>query len=32
VAVQDIAEILAAGLAAGAGGTPTNGRNLPVVQ
>ena len=32
VAVQDIAEILAAGLAAAPTGLPQNGRNLPVVQ
>jgi len=32
VAVQDIAEIFAAGLAAGSSGAPSNGRSLPVVQ
>jgi Fe-S oxidoreductase len=32
VAVQDIAEIFAAGLAASPRGTPANGRSLPVVQ
>jgi Fe-S oxidoreductase len=32
VLVQDIAEILAAGLAAGGPGVPRNGRSLPVVQ
>jgi Fe-S oxidoreductase len=32
VQVQDIAEILAAGLAASGSGVPSNGRSLPVVQ
>ena len=32
VAVQDIAEILAAGLALSGSGRPDNGRSLPVVQ
>jgi Fe-S oxidoreductase len=32
VAVQDIAEILAAGLAFSSSGVPANGRSLPVVQ
>jgi Fe-S oxidoreductase len=32
VAVQDIAEILAAGLALGAVGRPSNGRSLPILQ
>jgi len=32
VAVQDIAEIFAAGLVASGGGVPSNGRSLPVVQ
>jgi hypothetical protein len=32
VAVQDIAEILAGGLASDVAGTPRNGRNLPMLQ